>query len=893
MIMENIVSLPKYQIIIYIFVYLLAFGLTIPFGCSTNYPLTKIQKANEYDSLGTEELWNAKYEQAMTYFRMGESIYIEIQDHERLYDEYENIAIVYNYKNMYDSAIWYHKLALTGRKITNNKEKIAKSYNNIGEVLKSLNQYATSNKYLDSSLTVLKEIGDSINFIKPFVTKGLNYSYLGQYEEALTLHQDAYKIAGIIGDSAIICASLMNLGYDYFNLHQFDEAISCYKNALAISTAMGDDEYTGTTFGLFAWALNEKGDYGQALKYADSALTLSFTKIDSGVSYYKLGMIYQKTENFQDAIDNFHKALYLFRQINAREREGMVCYKLMLLFSQINKPDAAILYGKQAVNILQQIRSSIKELNQNVQKDYLKSKEDVYRELADILISQDRLPEARQIIEMLKQEEYYDYVRGNSNYANSLDEKINYAQSENVAQVNISSIMDNLARYSIEMDKLRKKGVPLLADDSTRYSFLQDNIIAANKEFNKNLDSLRIKFEKSPQEYMRYLDLGRSDDFVRILRQMGTKSVLVYTLLEKSKYNIILFTSEIKKWKSFTIKSADLSRDLIKYSEILRDTGSNPKIMGKILYDKIFKPLENDLKIMKVEEIFWSLDGALRYIPISALYDGNKYVVEKYRTIIVDPFKLYRLVESKRSDWQIMGFGVSKPHPNFRALPYAWDELNGIIRDDDMLGNYGFLPGVIRLDEKFTRKSFLDALRKPLPVVHIASHFNLNNGDYSSSSLLLGDGKQMSMEDLEDQSIIFSDIKLLTLSACNTAATANSDGKEVEGFATHAQNKGAEAVLASLWSVDDESTAELMKNFYFIKNNPKTPSIAHALDSAQISLLRGRIMGGSLLASRGSANRGREDSSTVSTNSAKSNDSLTRYSHPFYWAPFVLVGNGK
>ena len=126
----------------------------------------------------------------------------------------------------------------------------------------------------------------------------------------------------------------------------------------------------------------------------------------------------------------------------------------------------------------------------------------------------------------------------------------------------------------------------------------------------------------------------------------------------------------------------------------------------------------------------------------------------------------------------------------------------------------------------------------------------------------------------------------MTLSACETAL-GGSDGSEVEGISAILQKKGAEAVIATLWSVADSSTSALMAEFYRLREAHKDWTKLHALQAAQTELIRGQ-----LAVSQGPI-RG---SSAVNSNGAaraKWPPNFPKYSHPYYWAPFVLMGNWK
>jgi CHAT domain-containing protein len=165
-------------------------------------------------------------------------------------------------------------------------------------------------------------------------------------------------------------------------------------------------------------------------------------------------------------------------------------------------------------------------------------------------------------------------------------------------------------------------------------------------------------------------------------------------------------------------------------------------------------------------------------------------------------------------------------------------------------------------------------------------------GDDMKSYLLLGgkdtggQGFHLTLAELrDDQRLDFKGIELLTLSGCQTAEGSNdSDGREIDGLGTMAQRKGAKAVLATLWAVDDESVGLLMTTFYKLWVTSPGITKAAALQQAQLALLRGTgdpadMPHGSLAAS--------------SSASAPNPLTALKYANPYYWAPFILIGNWK
>ena len=106
--------------------------------------------------------------------------------------------------------------------------------------------------------------------------------------------------------------------------------------------------------------------------------------------------------------------MIVLREVGARAAEGKALHNLMLAWKAQGNASLAIFYGKQAVNVAQEIRVDIQKLGKDLQKGFVTSKQDSYRELADLLIEQGRLPEAQQMLNMLKEEEYFQFTRSDN-----------------------------------------------------------------------------------------------------------------------------------------------------------------------------------------------------------------------------------------------------------------------------------------------------------------------------------------------------------------------------------------------------------------------------------------------------------------------------------------------
>ncbi len=264
------------------------------------------------------------------------------------------------------------------------------------------------------------------------------------------------------------------------------------------------------------------------------------------------------------------------------------------------------------------------------------------------------------------------------------------------------------------------------------------------------------------------------------------------------------------------------------------------------MYDWLIRPVEADLTASGVQTLVFVLDGNLRNLPLASLHDGKQYLAEKYSVAIAPGLQLLDPKPLARQQLKILSAGLTESVQGFSPLPNVELELQRI---------KAVAPTEVLLNQSFTKSNFQATVKSaPFPVVHLATH-----GEFSSEAkntfILTWDGR-INASDLDD--LLRSDtgknrsIELLVLSACKTAA---GDKRAALGLAGVAVRAGARSTLASLWYVSDEATSLLMTRFYeeLAKGNVGK---SEALRRAQLAVLRD-----------------------------------SKFSHPYFWSAFVLVGN--
>ena len=286
----------------------------------------------------------------------------------------------------------------------------------------------------------------------------------------------------------------------------------------------------------------------------------------------------------------------------------------------------------------------------------------------------------------------------------------------------------------------------------------------------------------------------------------------------------------------------DLRRQVVR-SFGLRRTQS----LAQQIYDSLLKPAEPALAEAKVDTLIFILDGALRNIPMATLYDGQQYLVQKYSLALAPGLKLVDPKPLAEQRLAAITAGLSESRHGFIPLPFVNVEVEQI---------QSTLDSRVLLNETFTESALTDAINQtPFPVVHLATHGQFSSNPEETFILAWDNPIQISALNrlLRNSEQSRQDaIELLVLSACETAT---GDKQAALGLAGVAVRAGARSTLASLWNIDDETSAILMQQFYQVLTDNSTTK-AIALQQAQLALLKN-----------------------------------PRYQHPRYWAPYVLVGN--
>jgi CHAT domain-containing protein/uncharacterized protein HemY len=380
---------------------------------------------------------------------------------------------------------------------------------------------------------------------------------------------------------------------------------------------------------------------------------------------------------------------------------------------------------------------------------------------------------------------------------------------------------------------------------------LQNTLNSSFEQQQKNLSQARETLEALQlAELANFFREACLDTQPQPIDRLDPTAAIIYPIILSDRLEVILsLPNQPLRHYATNLPQAQVEEVINQMRQSLRRTSFTEERLSVAMqiYSWLVQPAVADLTNQSIKTLVFVLDGSLRNIPMAALHDGKQYLIEQYRLAIAPSLKLLTPRTFARSNFKALVGGLSKGTQNFSPLPGVKQEVSTISTT---------ISARTLLDQQFTTAALqADVKQQKFSIVHLATH-----GQFSSKAsetfILTWDGridvKQLNSLLVNRDLLDSSPIELLVLSACETA---KGDKRAVLGLAGVAVRFGARSTLATLWTVSDQSTAKFMVQFYqeLLKSDVTK---AEAVRLAQIHLLKQQ-----------------------------------EFSHPYYWAPFILVGN--
>ena len=828
------------------------------FGPESKYvALTLNQLAGLYNSLGDYLKAVPLYKRAL---KINENIFGA--EHEYVAFTLIKLAASYHSLGQYDKAEPLYKRALViyEKALGPEHPNVATSLNHIAAFYQNLGDYARGEALIKRALEIYEKV---LGPEHPHVATNLNnlallYYSLGDYTKAEPLYKRALAIheKALGPEHMYVAADLNNLAILYFSLDDFARAESLYKRAMEIYK-----ETLGLEHPYAARSLNNLA----FLYLAEGRIEKAFRIFDKQGDLLGLGACYLAKSNYEKAEWMFQKSLK-YNQTSG-EKKYLISDHIGLGLSYEGMGDLtrARRHFKKAIDL---IEAQWQTLSFSARKKFLAgevganfSRLDAFEGMVRVIIKEKKRGyqkeallyaekvKSRTLLEMLS----FKGVKGIAKNDREILTKDRQFQQEIFTKKKRLSKLLDLGWKAPEEEKQRL--------DQALNETLQDyeRFIHEVKLQDTELASL-ITVEAVPLEKIQSL----LDPSTTILEYFTTKDKTYAWVITKDNIKVHELNLEQKNLVAMVndFLLPNISNRSRRPRSILIVPTSRPQAekasrqereknrrcflkASQDFYHSLLEPVEADLHTNRLIVV---PHGALHKVPFTALNDGKQFMVDKYAISIVPSSTVIEYVVKKRNQDKGRFLAFGNPETDYVPLGFAEIEVNNLSKF--------FSKKEIYFKREATEAKAKELCKYP-DVIHFACHGEFNDKQPMQSGLLLSKDADNDgyLQVHEIFGLDFKNVNLVVLSACETALSKIYGGDDLVGLSRGFIYAGTPSLLATLWAVDDRSTSILIEKFYenwLIKGMKKT----EALQKAQVAL-----------------------------------KSMPEYQHPFYWAPFVLIGD--
>jgi CHAT domain-containing protein len=730
------------------------------------------------------------------------------------------------------------------------KDQIAESicYVNLSYDYRNLGELNESLEYVERALRIKEAIHDKAGIMHCYVNKGLVYRGLSDYRKAMECQTKGLEIALELNDKYAESACCLNISATLHFMGDFDESKKYVEKALKIKEAIHDKAGIVHCYTALSAIHNDLGDHKEAIEYAQKALKLAQNiKLIESIPYCygALGSAYLSSGNFGETEKFAKLAVQKALEIGNKELEAR-CYGLMGSIQE-NKGNFTntIECAKKMLDIAKEIGDLTQEQQANLllgfyfcEIDSKMAYEYLKRSIAlsEIIIGK-LIEEPHKLKFYEKASTSYQIMVPLCLKEDRLKEAFEYVEGSK-SRVILELIATNKTK---PVARLTKESKALLEKESiclTRLREIQTRHLRPNNtpiefgETDKILDQLRLIYDEMDKFDPEYVSVRRAkplslDTITDLLSSLKSNTLLVEYFLTAKEMFIFTISSKNKQ-----LNVENFEKEVVNYPEY-GEMGASWLDLSDLLIGKISELLKGHDLICFVPY------GQLHCLPLHALKLDGEPLIKKYPVVYYPSASLIKFSGSKGSGKlnSCVSFGVvQNGEPFLKAVVEETSSDTARLFDGRSFNGSAATKEVV----------FKESPNKD--IVHFSCHGFFDAKNPVNSGMELYDDKVLTASEVFDMTL---DAELVTLAACETAISQRSLGDELIGLTRSFLYAGASSVVASLWPVDSLSTQELMKEFY--KNLKDGVDKAKALQKAQKEIMQ-------------------------------------KYSHPNYWAPFILVG---
>ncbi|OQY54207.1 MAG: hypothetical protein B6245_21565 [Desulfobacteraceae bacterium 4572_88] len=738
--------------------------------------------------------------------------------------------------------------------------------------------------------------------------KGESFYQKGDFEHAAQSWEQAIKGLDMEKDREKYLDTLIRLSNAYQSLGYHKRALSAFEAAFPAVEASQDYYRNALFFSALGDLHLSLGNAVKAYEYLEKGVAAAELSGDSRVQatvLNNLGNVYVTDEDYQGAVDIYDECLLAIaeaRQADApdlSELKSKALINMVFVLSHTGSGEDIAKALAEALQHLGNLPNTHQKASDMISLSMLVSElRTLNRDTADqkalghqrlISTSYDLLKQAEEIAKKLEDTRTLSYTYGQMGQLYEAEEQ--YADAMKLTRRAIffaeqGKYSEILYRWQWQLARLLRttgdteKAIRVYHDAIATLNPIRQELFKGYRSrkdtFNENIkpvyleladlllenagDSKTSRRLYEARDVMEVLKTAELQDFfedecVTAMQRKVTRldrtephTAVLYPIPLPDKLALLLTLPDGMRQVKVPVEAEKLRETTLRFRARLQTRPNNRYLHDAWqLYDWLIRPIEDLLTAQKIETLIIAPDGALRLIPFSTLNDGEHFLVEKYAIGTIPGITLTDPRPLDSENINILVAGLSKGVQDFSPLPSVTKELADI---KTIMG-----AKVVLQDDAYTIENLTNEFKNnEYNIVHLATH-----GIFSSSqeeSFLLTYEDKLTMDRLERLIGLnrFRDqqVELLTMSACQTA---KGDERAALGLAGVALKAGVRGAIATLWYVDDEATALVIREFYQQLRMPGI-SKARALQNAQKKLVSQR-----------------------------------RYQHPGYWAPFLLIGN--
>jgi len=676
---------------------------------------------------------------------------------------------------------------------------------------------------------------------------------MGQYQEALEYLGKAEKAYKVLEDSTGLSDSFNQIGFVYLNLGDLNAALEKFNVAISITKKLNDQWGLAGIYNNLGIMLQNAGRYEKALQYATNALMIYEELKDQSsviVSLNNIGTIYYDMKDYLKAEEYYQRGLKISRELKAKDQEANYLLNLANAQSLMERMNEAQSNYKEGFEIARTLNSP----------------DLTWKYIAGLAEYYETTGEYDKVVEL--NDTALNILEGLRSTLPGDEFKATFMAKERYVFEDIVDLLGTLH------EKDRTKGYDKLAfqyAEQSKSRVLLDLLSSAKLTSGNDQNRGDLHYPEPV-----------SIDEAKTMCPDKNTVVLEYSVGDSSSCLWAISLSDHKIFKLPRRKILQEQIETIRFSLLDPQQGISDFFTnaGRILYEELIKPAESFLS--KKSKLIIIPDGVLNYLPFEVLLTENKkptadisysdlpFLVKKYPVSYGQSASVLKALISKPEEEvrqgavgkRLLAFGdplyedtLFNTLVKYPRLEFTGKEIENIASFFSM-GSSGIYVRSRATEENLKRNSALNAFN----YIHFATHGLIDETKPDLSSLVLTSGRNSGEDGFLQAAEIFDlklDPDLVVLSACQTGLGKLVRGEGMVGLTRAFMYAGAPSVVVSLWSVSDMSTAALMGEFYknLIKNKL---SKTEALRKAQLTLM-----------------------------------SDVKYAHPFYWAPFVLIGDWR